>query len=241
LEGSLKAHAAVVAERDTRATTRCTTLVSSPPISLRPTPDGLRIVASAAGPIGGDDVSLDLTLSAGAYLAIGTVAAQVALPGPRPGPSLATVRARIGEGASMRWLPEPLVLATGADHRATVVVELASTASVVWLEEIVLGRHAEPSGSILQRLRVDRGGRPLLRNDLALGPAWPGAQGPAGSDGASVVGTMLVVGETAVSVHLDRRPGVRAALCRLADDAVLVTALATSCEALHEVLASVLT
>jgi len=229
----------VVAEGDGRRRTRCTTLRSSPPISLRPTPDGLHMVGSAAGPVGGDDIRLNLTVGDGAALTVRTVAAQVVLPGPRPGPSVATVTATVGEGASLRWLPEPVVLAEGADHRAAVALVLAPTAAVVWREEVVLGRHGERGGSLFQRLRVDRGGRPLLRNDLALGPAWPGADGPAGTGGAGVVGTVLVVGPSATSVQVPDRPGVRIGVCGLDVDAVLVTALAWSHGALHEVLASI--
>ena len=50
--------AAVVAEL-AGDRTRCTTLRSDPPISLRDTPDGLYLVASGAGPVGGDDLHLD--------------------------------------------------------------------------------------------------------------------------------------------------------------------------------------
>jgi len=99
----VKAHATVVAERDSRAMTRCTTLRSSPPISLRPTTEGLHLVASAAGPIGGDDVCIDITVADAAALTIRTIAAQVALPGPHTGPSLAAVTATVGEGAHLVW------------------------------------------------------------------------------------------------------------------------------------------
>lgn len=234
----MRADATVVAERGQHHRTRCTTLRSSPPLSLRPTPDGLHLLGSAAGPIGGDDVHLALTLTDGAALTVRTVAAQVALPGPRAGPSSAEVRATVGDGATLRWLPQPLVLAERSDHRVTAVLALAATASVVWREEVVLGRHGEGGGSLLQRLRVDRGGRPLLRSDLALGPVWPGADGPAGIGTARVVGTALVVGAPAAAAEPRLTSGVRSARCRLDADAVLVTALGESYEAVHEVLAS---
>lgn len=219
----MKAAATVVAERGTRTRTRCTTLRSSPPISLRDTPDGLHIVGSAAGPLGGDDVHLDITVADGASLTIRSVAAQVVLPGPRDGPSISSVSATVGEAATLRWLPGPLVLAQGCDHRTTVTLSLGATATLVWRDEIVLGRCGEPGGSVLQRLRVDRADRPLLRNDLALGPRWPGAGGPAGSGDATAVCTLLVVGEATPPLHPD--PSVRAVTCQLAPDAVLVTAL----------------
>jgi urease accessory protein len=209
---------------------------SAPPLSLRETPEGLHLVASAAGPLGGDDVRLAVSVTEGASLTVRTAAAQLALPGPRPGPSFARVTADIAADATLRWLPEPLVLVASCDHRSDVTLTLAAGASVVWREEVVLGRAGEVTGSLLHRLRVDRAGRPLLRNDLVLGPRWPGAGGPAGCGDARVVGTSLVVGDAARILRLRRVEGVRAAACRLAEDAVLITALAPSHEGLHDLL-----
>jgi urease accessory protein len=235
VEGGVKAAATIVAEAGRRRSTRCTTLRSSPPISLRDTPDGLHIVGSAAGPIGGDDIHLDITVAGGAALTVRTVAAQVALPGPDGRPSSSTITATVGAGATLRWLPDPLVLAAACDHRLTVTLSLSPTATLVWREEIVLGRTGEVGGSLLQRLRVDRGDRPLLRNDLALGPRWPGAGGPAGSGGDRVVANLLVVGQPVRQLGVD--PSVRAAICRVAPGAVLVTAVGGSVESVSQVLA----
>lgn len=225
----------MVAEPGTRHRTRCTTLRSSPPIGLRDTPDGLHIVASAAGPIGGDDVHLDITVADGASLTVRTVAAQVVLPGPHLGPSLSSVTATVGRGAQLRWLPDPVVLGAGCDHRTRVTLSLAATASLVWRDEIVLGRSGEASGSLLQRLRVDRDGAPLLRNDLALGPRWPGAGGPAGSGDETVVGSLLVVGES--FQPLAPSSALHVAACPIAAGATLVTALGRSVEAVALLLA----
>lgn len=238
----MRAAATIVAVPRTGRRTRCTTLRSFPPIALRETPDGLHIVGSAAGPIGGDDVHLDITVADGASLTIRTVAAQVVLPGPRKGPSSSTITATVGRGATLRWLPDPLVLATGCDHRATVTLSLAATASLLWRDEVVLGRSGEASGSVLQRLRVDRAGEPLLRNDLALGPAWPGANGPAGGGEHSVVGTLLVVDQIAEKPlpALASRRAVRAAACEIAPGAVMITILGHSVEAVDDLLGPVI-
>jgi len=208
--------ATLVAERTGRGT-RCTTLRSAPPISLRQTPDGVFLVASGAGPVGGDQLSLDLDIGHGARLHIGSVAAQLVHPGPTGAASKLTIRARIA--GSLVWRPEPTVLVAGCDHTTTVHLDLADGASVEWRETVVLGRHGEPSGSALQRLVVDCGGRPLLRNEMPLGPRWPGALGPAGTDGARVVTSTLVVGRGAPSEPAD------GAVLELAADAWLVTRL----------------
>jgi len=210
--------AAVVAElAGTR--TRCTTLRSSPPISLRDTPDGLYLVASGAGPVGGDDLHVEVEVGCGASLVVRSAAASMVMPGPSGEPSSLRVRAQVR--GSLRWEPEPTILVAGCDHRTSSTIELAEGAKLVWKEVVVLGRHDEPTGSLLQRLHVDRAGAPLLRSELPVGRRWPGAEGPAGTDGALVVTSLLVVG-------LDEPvppDGLDGALLRLADDAWLVTSL----------------
>lgn len=210
--------AAVVAAR-VGDRTRCTTLRSAPPVSLRDTPDGLFLVASGAGPVGGDHLGLDVDVGAGASLVVRSAAASIVLPGPSGAQSSFRARARVR--GSVRWAVEPTILVAGCDHRATTTIDLAAGATLWWREVVVLGRHGEPAGSLLQRLRVDRGGVPLLRTEVPLGPRWPGAGGPAGTDGARVVSSLLVVGLDEPALP----PGTDGAVLRLAEDAWLVTAL----------------
>lgn len=211
-------NAAVVAEL-AGDRTRCTTLRSAPPISLRDTPDGVYLVASGAGPVGGDDLALDLDVGCGASLVVRSAAAAMVLPGPSGQPSSLRVRARVS--GALWWAPEPTILVAGCDHRAMTTIELAAGATLVWREVVVLGRHDEPTGSILQRLHVDRAGAPLLRTELPAGSRWPGADGPAGTGGALAVTSMLVVG----GEEPPSPGGVDGAVLALADDAWLVTAL----------------
>ena len=210
--------AAVVAERAGQRT-RLSTLRSSPPISLRDTPDGLYVVASGAGPVGGDDLHLDVDVECGASLVVRSAAASMVLPGPSGRPSSLRVRARVR--GSLRWEPEPTILVAGCDHRTTTTIDLAAGATLEWREVVVLGRHAEPPGSLLQRLHVDRDGVPLLRSELPVGPRWPGADGPAGTDGARVVTSVLVAGLDEPSFP----DGADSAVMRVADTAWLVISL----------------
>lgn len=230
----MKAHARVVAERQ-RGRSRCTTLRSSPPITFRATPEGLHLVGTTAGPVGGDDLALEVTVAAGASLTIRSAAAQLVLPAPTPRPSNLRVAVEVGPGASLRWLPEPMLLVRGADHRLTTVVAMEAGADLVWRDEVVLGRDGEPSGSLIQRIRIERDGLALLCTEVALGPAWPTSAGPAGIGGARMLASTVLVGEAAQAVlAVLARPGtadetadgpVRAAAHRLAKDAVLLTAL----------------
>lgn len=208
----------------TDGATRLTTLRSAPPLSLRSTPEGLFLVASGAGPIGGDELAVDAAVEAGATVVLRSAAASMVLPGPGGAPSSMTIRARVG--GSLSWRPEPTVLVAGCDHHASAHVSVAPGGRLWWREEVVLGRHDEPTGSLLQRVRVDVGGRPLLRTELPVGPRWPGSSGPAGLDGAGAVGSIVAVGWGEPALPPAAAAEVRAAVVRLADDAWLVTALA---------------
>lgn len=216
--------------------TRLTTLRSAPPLTLRSTPDGLYLVGSGAGPVGGDELELAVVVGAGAAVTLRSAAASLVLPGPTGAPSAMTVRATVA--GSLSWEPEPTVLVAGCDHRATAELALAPGARARWREEVVLGRHDEATGSLLQRLHIDVGGVPLLRAELAIGPRWPGSAGPAVLDGAVAVGSLVLVGgHEPVSPPAVGR--VRAAVVPLADDAWLVTVIAASHAAVRRVLDAV--
>jgi len=209
----------VVAGRNT-----LTALRSEPPLTVRATAAGVHLVGSAAGPLGGDVLELDARVGPDATLAVRATAATLTLPGPDGAPSWLTTHLSVGAGGSLRWEPEPLVAVAGCDLRTTTRIDLGTGASLVWREELVWGRHGEPGGSVLARLVVDRAGRPLHRGDLALGPAWPGSLGPAGSDGARAVGVLLVVG-AGVATH-PTGGEARVAAMALGDAATLVLAVA---------------
>lgn len=235
MSSTVVARARVLAERR-GAATRCSVLRSEPPLTLRSTADAVYLVGTAAGPLGGDDLSLDVTVASGAELTIRSVAATTLLPGAAGSRSCSRVDVAVAAGAFLRWRPQPVIVTAAADHAATTTIELAGDASMHWREEVVLGRHGESPGSLLQRLRVNVDGEPLLRNDLALGPRWPGSLGPAGTAGARAVGMVLTVGAAwpegaarpdGVGRH-ERMRDARVTVVPLGVEATLVTAVAPS-------------
>jgi urease accessory protein len=234
----LIAEAAVRAEARRGRSSRCTTLRSSPPLTVRESGGVVHLVGSAAGPVGGDDLSLSIGVGEGASLTVRNVAASMVFPGPRGERSTMRVDAEVAGGGVLHWLPQPMVLVRGCDHRAAVSMSLTSTSTVVWREEIVLGRRGEDTGSLLTRFRVDLDGHALLRSDMTLGPAWPGSAGPAGTNGAVCVGVLFVFGQ-ALGCLPTPPEGTRAAVAELSPGATLVTiasdntlALATLLDAL---------
>lgn len=231
----MRAHAEIVA-RGTRLDLRC-----EPPITLRSTPDGVYLVGSAAGPVGGDDLHLRVDVGSGTRLSIRSAAAAMHHPAPTPAPSTFSFDVGVGPGCHLDWQPEPAIFVRGCDHRIITRMHLAASAGLLWREELVLGRHDEEPGSVLARLVVDRAGHPLIRNEVRIGPAWPDSDGPAGVGPARAVGSLLIVGAGAEvpCPPLSRGGAVRWAAMPLAPDAAMVVALAERPSAVTELLDAV--
>lgn len=213
---------------------RLTRLRSESPIALRETADAVYIVGAAAGPLGGDELTIDVEVLDGSELTVRTSAASVVLPGAQA--SRVSIRASVAPGASLRWIPEPTVLAGRARHSVKTVVDLRGDARLEWWEELVLGRHGEQSGSATTRLIVDVDGEPLLRHELAVGPDHPTSTSPAVLGVSTrAIGSVVLAGP-----GLARRPAVigeAAAVLPLEGGGVLVTALAADALSLRRSLA----
>ena len=171
---------------------RLVRLRSQAPLALRQTPGAVYLIGAAAGPLGGDKLSIDIDVAEGATLVLRTAAASVVLPGLLP--SVLGVRARVASGASLVWHPQPTVLARGCRHHVDGVVTLERGARLEWWDDLVLGRYGEPGGSVLSRLSIDIEGRPLVRHEIALGPDHPASQTPAVAGSARAMGSVVVVG-----------------------------------------------
>lgn len=209
----------VVVARGRGGTPRLRRCRTAPPLGVRIAGGELHLLGTAQGPLGGDDLELDLTVEAGTRLTVRSVAATIALPGDGS-PSRQRVTVTVADGASLRWLPEPLVAAAGCDHRSTTEVQLAPNADLVWRDEVVLGRSGEHAGRLTQRLRVLRDGRPLVHHGLdSRGAAATPVVGTARAAGFAVA-----AGSPAASVHDPTAADV--AVERLAADLVTVTAVA---------------
>ncbi|MER6944922.1 urease accessory protein UreD [Nonomuraea sp. NPDC000554] len=206
-------------------------LVSAPPLTLRQTgPHAVRLVSTAAGPLGGDDLELHLDLAPGTTLDVGSVAATLVLPG--DGESSMRITATVGESAVLRFTPEPAVLAAGCAHRTHVRLTLAENARVLWREELVFGRYGEAPGRCHARFDAALAGRPLLRQEYTVGD-------PLLDRSPAIYGDARCIGTTFLTVPPDDTPSPNAhprndgsilgdgvAVLPLAGPAVLVSALA---------------
>jgi len=196
----MRATARVVALADAAGRTRLATLRGEPPLVARRTGPRdaadeveVHLVGAAAGPLGGDDLRIEVEVGAGARLCLRTVAASLALPGAGGERSRLEMVVQVAAGGWLRWLPEPLIAATGCHHLSRSTVELARGAGLVWREELVCGRHGEPAGDATLETTVRYAGRTLLRTDVAVGPRAAGWDGAAVLGGARVTGSVLVV------------------------------------------------
>ncbi|MET8149600.1 urease accessory protein UreD [Actinoplanes sp. NPDC049668] len=197
----MRARARIVAEADGRGGTRLAVLRGESPLLPRRTgpPGGgeatVHLVGGAAGPLRGDDLRLDVEVGPGARLVVRSVAAQLALPGrPDAPPSRLEVRASVAAGGSLRWLPEPLIAASGCHHLAVTRVEVAASGSLLWRDDLVCGRHAEESGDVRADVTVRYDGRTLYRHELSVGPGAPGWSGAAVLGGGRAVGSVILAG-----------------------------------------------
>jgi urease accessory protein len=224
------ANALIVAEADVHGGTRLARLRGEPPLLLRQTGPGLvHLVGGAAGPLGGDDLRLDIDVGPDAVLCVRTVAASVALPARSGTPSRVTVTATVARGATLHWLPEQVVATANCHHLAFATVELSEGAALLWRDELICGRHGEAPGDATLGLSVSYAGRPLLRQTLSVGPSSDGWAGPAVLGGAKATGSLLRVGVSSPPAVL----GPTAVRMPLAGPGSLITATAPDAHTLR--------
>lgn len=142
----------------------------------------LHLVGGAAGPLGGDTWSLTMKLDPGAQVRLRSVAASLAQPDPQQRSSTSQVRVAVGAGAVLDAWSEPLVSVLGSHHTVDVTLDVARDARVRWVDEVVLGRHDEPGGTVVLRQRLTCGDHVVTMSEVTLGSTAAersyGANGP---------------------------------------------------------------
>lgn len=198
------------------------------------------LTAGAAGPVGGDELDLTIDVGAGSSLVLSEISPTLLLPGPHGERSRTRVRVRVAAGATLIWLAEPMIAARGCDHLNDVGVQLEEGARLLMREEILLGRHAEVSGRVGQRISVRLAGRPLYRQDLHIGS--PEAATPSVIGDHRAVGSMLIVDpDWAADPPTAHVLDTDSAVLPLEGPAALITALAGDNLAMRHQLAAGLT
>jgi len=202
---------------------------TQPPLTIRQVHSphdecALCLVGTAAGPLAGDDLALDIVIHAGARASLRTTGASIAQGRDHAKARMAT-KARLGVGAHLEAEPGPLIVCAGAALDVELNIELCSQATLRWNELLVLGRTGEPTGALRMRWRVTRGGITLLRQDVDL--ADPDLRHWAGmTAGHRVLASTLLVGPDVIGKTISH--GYYAVAQPLAEDAVLITVLGPS-------------
>ncbi|UNT00484.1 urease accessory protein UreD [Streptomyces tubbatahanensis] len=212
-----------------------------PSAAHRGVPARVSVAAGAAGPIGGDELRLEVEVGAGSVLVLSEVSPSLLLPGREGRLSTTRVRISVAAGGTLVWLPEPLVAARGCDHLNEVRIDLADDAALLMREEVVLGRHGETGGRVRLSTRVRRSGRALLCQDLELGAG--AGRTPVVADGHRAVGSVLVADPLWCAQEARRRPRAQllsgdAVVTPLPQGAALISALGQDNAALRDTLRS---
>ena len=163
----------VVARCDARGRTVLPVVRASGQLAVRRTgPAAVHLVATAFGPLGGDDAEIRLVVEEGARLTVRSVAAAVVLParGESP-PSRQVVRAEVA--GALEVVPEPTVVTARAVHLAELHAVLGEGGELTATEQVLLGRTGEQPGRWTGTTRVEQAGRPLLHTTVGLGPGAP--------------------------------------------------------------------
>ncbi len=171
----------VVAAPDGRGGTATTVLRSAGALAARRTGDRrtpgaaatVHLVGTAAGPLGGDRLHLRVVVLAGASLVLRGVAATLALPHRDGGHATLALEVEVGEAARLDVALQPVVVARGADLRASTTASVADGGRLDLEEQVLLGRWREAPGRWSGTTTADLAGRPWLRQHLALGPGSP--------------------------------------------------------------------
>jgi len=230
----MKASALVVAElRNGR--TVLTDLRSEAPMALRET--GLRealplgamqrlsMLGSAAGPVGGDELTMTVRVGAGASLSVEAVAATMVFPATDGAVSKQRLEIVVEADGYLRWAGQPLLVIEGGNHEQTISIRLEEGAQLDFLDEVALGRTGELPGRLDAHLRVERNGTPLIDQRQVYDPASPAWKSTAGVGAFRHVRHHLVVGHRAESVVVAVDEAVAAARFPLAEDAELAITL----------------
>lgn len=237
---AVKGHGSiVVASGGARSRSTLQSSYSEPPFSIRQCGERILVAASAAAPVGGDALSLDVAVLAGARADIGTVASTIVLPGPTGAPSTMSTRCALGANAHLEWVGEPTVSVSGSDHTITMRVDLDETATCRVVEEVSLGRSDEASGRLRLVLRVERGGRPLVHHDETFGPNIAGSGSVVSVGDARHVLSEVLVGVDAGEPRVTMLEGCRVGWLPVADDVVMMLAVGPNRSAVRAAVAGI--
>jgi len=154
------------------------------------------IVHPPAGIVGGDRITLDVSVGRDAR-------AQLTTPGATRWyrsavqPATQQFHANVAAGALLEWLPQGTIVHDGAHAASTIRIEVAASAGFIGMEVVSLGRRAAGErfrcGEWRQRFEIVRDGAPIWSERAVLKGGGELLGSAVGLDGAPVFGTFVAV------------------------------------------------
>ncbi len=161
------------------------------------------LINTGGGMAGGDRMTIDISLAAGASAVVTTQAAEKIYRAQGAATEIdATLQLDVG--ARLDWLPQETILFSGSRWRRQLVVGMADDASLTILESTVFGRVAMQErmavGLCHDRWRVRRGGKLVFAEDFRLeGHLDDLLEAKASGNGARSLATLLHIAPDAES------------------------------------------
>lgn len=148
------------------------------------------------GLVGGDQLSIDLTLQDGAHVLMTTPSAGKIynnISGIAQGQHVSIA---IGDGSVLEYLPQENIVFDGADGQLTTTIDISGNGLFVGWEITCLGRFESEQffeqGQLMQSLMLRRDGMPLFSDRLQFAAPSPLQIGHAGFQNFHVFGTLLI-------------------------------------------------
>jgi urease accessory protein len=171
-----------------------------------------------AGIAGGDELAIDVGVSAGAHALLTTPGAGKWY---RSGGPWASQRIDLRVEGNLEWLPQEQIIFDGALAQTRLTVELGAAARFIGLDILCLGRRASGErfarGSLHLGTDIRRYGRLLWRERGCIGGGSPLLDSPVGLAGYSVCATVLAAGSDVPSALVaacrESRPHETGARC----------------------------
>ncbi len=178
-----------------------------------------------AGIAGGDELSIDITASAGAHALLTTPGAAKWYRA-NGKPAWQRVRIVAGPDARVEWLPQETIFFDASDAHLVHEVDLAPGARYLGCDVLCFGRSASGErfarGTVRQHLQVRQAGRLLWWEQGVLHGGSSAMQSPHVMGGATVCATLLAAGRPADAALLAQLRALDPALGATALKSVLV-------------------
>ena len=157
------------------------------------------VVHPPGGVVGGDRLEIDIRVGAGAHALIATPGAAKWYKA-NGHVSQQVVRLRVGDNASLEWLPQETIFFNHANVQLDTRIDMAADAHYIGCEILCFGRTASgeafDAGTVTQHTEIRRNGRLVWFEQGALDGAGSGMQSPLALAGKSVCATLIAIGKS---------------------------------------------